>query len=188
MKTKNPAIAIVVGAVVSFAWVSISWMAIPWHQATFSHFKEESAMATAIKAAAEEPGIYLYPSWEDADGNKPQPDVIAAKMKEGPMVFASIVPGGMEMKMGSMMLKGICMHAVAAFVLGFLMLLVGNTFKERFVLAIGVALFTGTMGHLPNWNWWSFPVGFTVLGILDTVIAWTLAGWAMAKLMPTKEQ
>ena len=102
----------------SFAWVSISWMAIPWHQATFSHFKEESAMATAIKAAAEEPGIYLYPSWEDADGNKPQPDVIAAKMKEGPMVFASIVPGGMEMKMGSMMLKGICMHAVAAFDLG----------------------------------------------------------------------
>ena len=52
--------------------------------------------------------------------------------------------------------------------------------QVMFVTAIGLS--AGVMVHLPYWNWWKFPLCYTIVSIFDLVIAWFLAGLVMAKM------
>ena len=60
-------------------------------------------------------------------------------------------------------------------------------FKRRVVIAVCFGLATGLMPALSDWNWWHFPMGYTIAMIADALISWTLAGLAMAKILKQKE-
>ncbi len=184
-------LAVLAGAAIMFVWTFLSWMVIPWHQATLNAPKPGSGLEEALKKAAPEPGIYALPSWVDENGEQVSQDVWSEQMEEGPYAFISVLPGGASANMGPMMIRGFGIWFVGAFILCFLMLLVGGSdgqsHKRRVVLAVSIGLFVGLMGHLPNWNWWHFSASYTIVGILDSVIGWTLAGLAMAKILQPKE-
>lgn len=171
-------LAILAGGIVAFVWSSISWMLLPWHQSTMSGFDQQDTMAAAVKAAATEPGIYVYPEWSDDQED------MQKRFKEGPYVFASIVPGGVGDGMGKMMLFGFISNLIGAALLLILLLTVPDEgWKARALVATIAAAFVALVPAMANWNWWNFPMGFTVVGILDSLIAWTLAGVVMAKLV-----
>ena len=46
------------------------------------------------------------------------------------------------------------------------------------------ALFTVVCGILPNWTWWDFGNAYVAVAIADTLIAWSLAGLVLAKMIP----
>lgn len=39
---------------------------------------------------------------------------------------------------------------------------------------------------LPNWNWFAYPADFTIAAVADKVIAWLLAGVALAAIVRPK--
>lgn len=53
--------------------------------------------------------------------------------------------------------------------------------RVGFVSLVGVAI--GFVGHFAYWNWFGFPTPYLVVTIADSLIAWLLAGLAMAKLV-----
>jgi len=181
MKRKN-VLAVLAGGVAAFIWYSISWMVIPWHQPTMNGFDDAESIALAIKQAAPEPGIYIYPEWTDDAEDK-------EKQIEGrPYVFASIVPDGIRDGMGEMMVTGLLVNLIGAALLLTLMLTVPDEgWKARTLVAAIAALFVSLVPALMNWNWWHYPVAFSVVGILDNLIAWTLAGFVMAMISAGKE-
>jgi hypothetical protein len=176
MKLRN-ILAVLAGGAVAFIWSTVSWMVIPWHQPTMSAFEDEASVGQAIKEAAPAAGIYTYPAWtEDAEE-------MQKKHNEGPYVFASVVPSGVGSEMGSMMLGGFLANLVGAALLLTLMLCVPDAgWKARTLVAAVAALFVSLVPALMNWNWWHFPLPFTLVAIVDGFIGWTLAGFVMAKL------
>jgi len=53
--------------------------------------------------------------------------------------------------------------------------------QVRFVMLI--ALTAGILCHLPNWNWWGFSTGYTLVAIVDMLIGGLLLGMVLAKIV-----
>ena len=169
---KNCVLAVVLSAVVLFAWGFISWTILPWHNAVANKFEDESAVSAVLKENATSAGIYYLPfAQEDL-----KPGAVFA--------LANVLPDGADTNMGSMMGVGLLGQAVSALLV---LLLLGNTSnlgyweRVRFVALAGVAI--GFVSHFPYWNWFGFSTSYTLVIILDSLVAWLLAGLVLAKFV-----
>ena len=169
---RNNLIAIVLSAVVLFTWGFISWALLPWHMNVAHKFTSESSVAQALKENAPNAGIYYLPfSEEDHKAGEPA-------------AFLSVAPDGYEMNMGKMMGIGILGQMVAALLVLLLLRKTSNLSyweRVRFVALVGVAI--AFISHFPYWNWFEFSNSYFLVTILDSLIAWTLAGLVMAKIV-----
>ena len=172
---KNCVLAVVLTAVVLFAWGFVSWTILPWHNAVANKFEDESAVSSVLKENAPTAGIYYLPfAQEDL-----KPGAVFA--------MANVLPGGANTNMGEMMGLGLLGQAVSALLV---LLLLSNTSKldywgrVRFVALAGVAI--GFVSHFPYWNWFGFSTSYTLVIILDSLIAWLLAGLVIAKFVEGK--
>lgn len=167
---KNNLIAIVLSGIVLFVWGFISWAVLPWHMKVAHKFASESSMAQALKENAPAAGIYYLPFEEE--GHKPGE----------PAAFVSVVPEGFDPNMGKMMGISVLGQMVAALLV---LLLLGKTVnlsyweRVRFVALVGLAI--AFVSHFPYWHWFKFSTPYFLVTILDSLIAWTLAGLVMAK-------
>jgi len=190
MNPKKCLLAVSVGAVIAFAWLNLSWMVLEWHGVR--GVEQAEATAVALKVAAPEVGVYAVPAWKDKDGKMLGPDEMAKAAEAGPFAFMVILPDGKQMSMPKSMLTGFFIQLVGALILCFLMLMAttggggGGDFKRRVVVAVCFALAVGLLPALSEWNWWHFPLGYTLASIADALISWTLAGLAMAKILQAK--
>ena len=174
-------VAVLAGGLAAFVWSSISWMVLPWHQPTLRGFEDEASFGLAVKKAAPAPGIYTYPAWTGDS------EEMERKHMEGPYVFASVLPGGLGACMGRMMVCGFIVNVIGASILLLMMMQVPDQgWKSRMPMVMIGALFVSLVPALIYWNWWQFPLGFTVVGILAGLIAWTLSGFVMAKVTSRK--
>ena len=173
------ALSVIAGGMLAFIWSSLSWMVLPWHQPTMNVFENEESVGAMIKEAAPKAGIYTYPGWtDDAEDMK-------KKHGEGPYVFASIVPGGVGVEMGRMMFNGILISVLGSAFLLILMLVLppGTSWKQKALVGIVAAIFVSLVPPLLNWNWWHFPMPFTIVAILDGIVAWSIAAIAIALII-----
>ena len=160
---------------VLFLWGFISWALLPWHDAVANKFTDETAVAQVLKANAPLAGVYYLPfAAEDHQAGE-----VAA--------FINVLPAGFDMNMGKLMVRALLGQMLAAFlVLLLLKQTSGLVYRERvgFVALTGLAI--GFISHFPYWNWFGFSSSYVLVIIIDSVIAWTLAGLVMAKLVAGK--
>lgn len=50
-------------------------------------------------------------------------------------------------------------------------------------ITVSFALFTVVCDILPNWTWWDFGNAYVAVAIADTLIAWSLTGLVLAKMI-----
>ena len=188
MKSRRCLWAVFLGAVVVFVWLNVSWMVLQWHG--IKSVEEEASTAAALKAAASEAGVYALPAWKDADGEMLDPDAMANAIEAGPFAFLVVHPDGLQVSMARSMGTGFGINLLGAALLCYLMLMVGeggvNDFKRRVVVAVIFGLAVGILPALSNWNWWHFPMSYTLATTADALISWTLAGLVMAKVLTSK--
>lgn len=176
-------LAILVAAVINFMWGWGSWSVFGWHQP--ETFENPDAVVEVLKANAPDHGIYAYPAWD------PQADPAAAETqwKEGPYIFATVRPNpAPELSMQGTMIKGFIISILAASALVLLIQKSGHsTFVDRVSVALLAGLFLGIVSALYPWNWLESP-GLHTIGLLaDGIIPWTIAGAAIAMILPPKE-
>ncbi len=176
---KRSIIAVIVGGLIAFVWGFLSWTVFPWHQPV--PFENESEVATFLKQQVSSHNVYAYPAW---DHSKEYDHL--AKTKAGPYVYATIRPQGAEPSMAVHMTVGILTNMLAAAVLVFM---IQNsrqhTFPGRLSIALLAGLFLGVMTAGPPWNWLGLPGTHAFAFLCDGIIPWTLAGAAIAKILPT---
>ena len=172
---KNRVLAVALSAVVLFVWGYISWAILPWHNAVANKFADESAVSSVLKENAPSAGIYYLPfAQEDL-----QPGAVFA--------MANVLPDGLETGMGGMMVVALLGQAISAALVLLLLCRTSNLDywgRVRFVALAGLAI--GFVSHFPYWNWFGFSTSYTLVIILDTLIAWTLAGLVMARFVEVK--
>ncbi len=174
---KKCILAVILSAVVLFVWGFISWAILPWHNAVANKFVDESAVSAVLKENASSAGMYYLPfAQEDL-----KPGVLFA--------LANVLPDGVDMNMGEMMGVGLLGQAVSALLVILLLCRTSNLDywgRVRFVALAGVAI--GFVSHFPYWNWFGFSTSYTLVIILDSLIAWLLAGLVMARFVEGKSR
>lgn len=171
---KNLLLSVAAG-IVLFAWGFISWAVLPWHNMVANQFTDEAAVSQVLKSNAPKQGVYYLPFSEKDHG----PNQVGA--------FANVLPQGTDMNVGKQMVTGLLTQTIGAFLV---LLLLGQTRGLTYLGKVGfvalVGLIIGFVSHAPYWNWFGFPASYVGVTILDMVIGWTLAGFAVAKLVPDK--
>jgi len=173
---KTHLIAACLCALVLFIWGFISWVVLPWHNAVANKFTDEAAVSQVLKNNAPTAGIYYLPFAEE---DHRQGEAAA---------FINVLPNGFDMNMGKLMFQALFGQFIAALlVIVLLRRTWGLHYWQRvgFVSSVGLAI--GFVSHFPYWNWFGFSTEYVAVVILDSLIAWALAGLVMAKFVSGKE-
>ncbi len=172
---KKCVLAVVLSAIVLFAWGFLSWAILPWHNAVANKFEDESAVSEVLKENAPAAGMYYLPvAQEDLS-----PGALFA--------LANVLPDGFDMGMGGMMGLGLLGQAVSAMLVLLLLCKTSNLDYWGRVCYVALAGLTiGFVSHFPYWNWFGFSTAYTLVIIVDSLIAWFLAGLIMARFVEGK--
>lgn len=164
--------AVIVSATILLAWGTVSWMVLPWHQMVANQFANESEVAETIGANAPKPGIYYLPfSHEDHKSGKTA-------------AFATILPQGYPPPMTKQLLIQFAGDLISVLIVIYLLSqTAGLDYWRRvgFVALVGAAI--GFISHFPYWNWFGFPISYVAVIVIDSLIAWFLAGLMIARLV-----
>ena len=170
------------GAVVIFVWSFISWTIIGWHNIDLKNFPDQTEIMH-MKAVMHEPGIYIYPrepqSTDDAAMQK-----WFEQYKAGPLVnFMVYNPNGEDWDMVTPMVRSFLIYFISAFIASMLLMMTlaqNPGFLRRVVFVMMLGLFAGFVGPFIEWNWWKFPFGYTIVGVIDFCVTWFIAGLVLA--------
>ncbi len=186
MSIKKLVLATVLGGLVAFLWGAISWMVLPWHHKILQAFTNEDAVAAVIRSNTPQAGVYLLPNVQEGASEQERASREKAamdRMRQGPVVLAAVQVAGRDPSSPTLYLGGLLINLVGAFFVSWLVLsLSGSSYGARVKTVMLAALIAGALGHLPNWHWWGFSTGYTLMAILDLFIAWSLAGLVISRI------
>ncbi len=169
---KKYMLAVILSGIVLFLWGFFSWAVLPWHNTVANEFTSEQTVARVLRENAPGAGVYYLPFAEEDRGAG----------ETG--AFVNVLPDGFDMNMGKLMGQALLGQMMAAFLV---LLLLRNTSGLAYMQRVGfvalVGLTIGFVGHFPYWNWFGFSAAYVIVIILDSLIAWTLAGLVMARLV-----
>jgi hypothetical protein len=184
--TKNHLKAAVIGGLIVFLWGVISWMVLPWHEKCFKKFADESDVAEAISDNAKEAGVYVLPNTFAYRSDTSQKEMHKGMqmMEKGPFMFAVVHPKGM----GKMSAKPFILSYIIAFLGAYIAISLfmhakGLNFNQKVGFFALFGLGVAVLAELPLWNWWGVPFGYALVHMLDHVIAWSLAGLVIVKVL-----
>lgn len=167
---KRHLIKAALAGVVLFAWGFLSWAVLPWHNAVANKFVDEIAVESVLQIAAPKNGVYYLPF--NPDDHKPGRAA----------AFVNVLPQGFRRGMGAMMAMAVVGQFLSALLVLYLLKQAAlSTYgkRVRFAAVTGGAI--GFISHFPYWNWFGFSTAYVAVIVLDSVIAWTLAGLVLAR-------
>lgn len=168
----NKTTAVIICAVVLFAWGFVSWMVLPWHQIVANEFTDETEVAEAIKKNAPIAGVYYLPfAQEDHKAGETAAFVNALPQGYDPGMIKQLVIQFIGDLISALIV--ICLLSQTAGL--------GYWGRVGFVALVGVGI--GFISHFPYWNWFGFPTPYVIVTVVDSLIAWFLAGLIIAKLV-----
>ena len=167
-------VAALVAGLLMFIWGFVAWVVLPMHKVDVYQFADENAVIEVMQANSSQSGMYFIPGDEA--------DLAMGK----PSASVNLLKTGHHAGQGQMMLQGVIGSVIMAYLM--IMLLsktsgLGFVQKVGFVTLGGVLL--GLSGSFMYWNWFSYPSGYSLMILIDSIIAWAIAGVAIAKLSDT---
>lgn len=175
------------GALAMFVWTAIAHMATPLGQVGFHQIPNESAVLhTMNDSIGTQGGLYFFP-WVDLSDPKAM-EKSAALEKTGPSgMLLYRGPGqGMDSDMTPMLIKEFLKQLGQALIAAWIvsMIAAGFVMRAGVVAAIGVSASIAT--NVSYWNWYGFPLDFTMAAIVIEVVGAIAAGIAIAAVLPRK--
>ena len=159
--------------VLMFSWQTLSNTTLGWHEATMERFEDPEMIVAAVAAAAPENGMYFH--------------------ERGIMAAVSMVPGVSDKShalIGPMLARQVALDLIAAFLLALVVARLAFTPVRAALLLGGVALAAGVILELSNWNWYGFPLAYSLVNVLDSAInvaiAAAILGWYAQRIRPAE--
>ena len=177
---------VIVGAIVYFIWGFISWAVIPWHTATVKALPQQRLLSDTMKVVIKEPGFYVFPAEENRN-DKDERDKVNELFRQGPVGTVAFSPTGHERMGADILIKQFVSDLVQAALVMFVLFAASHRFKSvvhRAHLAAALGLLIGIAAHVQNRLWFNFPMGYTIVNILDLTVGYALLGIALAKFVP----
>ncbi len=106
-----------------------------------------------------------------------------AKVKEGPVGVLIIQPSGGEAMSPRQLGTEFATNVVSALLAAFLLTFVRSGYWGRVLFVTLLGVFGFVTISIPYWNWYGFPVDFTIAEAIDQVAGWFLAGLVLASIV-----
>lgn len=183
-------IAGLIGGLVMFVWGVVAHMVLPLGEVGMRQPAVENVVLTALpEGLGDQPGIYLLPSLDPAKMNDPEAvKAYQAKSIASPYAFVVYQPHGRDMMaMGPQIGVQWASDTLAALVVACVMGWAGLSFRRRLGIAVAAAVFSWLSLLVPYWNWYRFPLDFTLATLTEQVVGWLLAGAVMAWWLGRKQ-
>ena len=151
-------------ALAIYAWQIVSNAVLPWHSMSMSEFTDPGLVLAALQIGATEQGMYYHPS-----------GVVAA---------ISTIPGMPDKSgfMGMWLMRQVAIDVVVAFILAVVVARSGFGARRAALTLGGVALAAGLILELSDWNWYGFPIAYTLVNAVDVAINGAIAGLVLGWL------
>lgn len=176
-------VAGLIGGIVMFIWGVTAHMALGMGEAGFRQpLNENAALAGLQEGLGTQAGVYVLPALDPKKMNDPN-EVLSYSLKAVRSPYAWVVyqPQGTDMtRMGPQIGRQWAGDTLAGLALAFVMGLAGLGFRRRLAIAAAAAVFAWLSSMLPYWNWYCFPLDFTLAALAEQLIGWLIAGAAMA--------
>ena len=174
---------ILLSAVFVFVMSSLLHMVLPWHRTDYSKVPNEDAVSAALRGFSIPPGDYMMPR-PDSRAEMASPE-FAEKVKRGPMVVMTIMPGGMNMAGNLAQWFGflLAVSLFAAYITG---RAVGAGAGSMHVvqLAAATAFVAYGVGLWPMSIWYRRSWGTTIRSTIDGLIYASLVAGTFGWLWP----
>ena len=127
-------------------------------------------------------GVYGLPTLDPRQMDDPaMVRSYSIRAVRSPYAWVVYQPQGTDMlQMGPQIVRQWASDTLASLALAFVMGLAALGFRRRLAVAAAAAVFAWLSTTLPYWNWYRFPLDFTLAALAGQLIGWLLAGAAMA--------
>lgn len=176
-------VAALIGGIVFFIWGALSHMVLHLGDTGMKYGTPYQATLAALKQEGGQAGVYFLPSTtQDKMSDAAAQQAFAAETAGQGYAFVVYAPNGnpASTAMGPILVKQFVTDFLSAFIVAHLLGLMAVPFARRVAVAAGMGAFAWLVVSVPYWNWYLFPLDYT-LGLLGKyVIGWALAGAAIA--------
>lgn len=185
------------GGVILWIWGFVSWVMLPLHQSTLKPIPNEAEIVSSLQTSLGETGVYQFPAMPAEQPGMSEEAMGAAmenyleKYHSGPLGLLFYDPHGRDPFMLWQMIAGLIIFMVSAGIVAWFLsrsTAAAGGYLSRVIYCgmIGVFLAIGT--HLSEWNRMGFPSDWTTAQMIDSIIAWLLAGAGIAAIVKTGDQ
>jgi len=175
-------IAAILGAVAMFVWTSIAHVVTPLGQIGFSQIPNESAVMTAMQSSlGNKQGLFFYPWFDAKDPNAMTKSAESQKTLPHGLLIYNPPNVNVDANMGPMLVKEfIKQFAQALFASVIVSFMVGATFLMRWGTVMLMFASSSIAVNVSYWNWYHFPLDFTLAAITMELVSGIVAGVAIA--------
>jgi hypothetical protein len=176
----------ILGGLLVFVWSAISHMILPIGVVGFKTIpSNEDAVLTAMKSNIQESGLYFMPGH---DMSRAPTAEEMRKYEVGPTAFLVYHPTGEQAMSPWQLIRQSLFHILGGLIAAFIISTTVASLATRSIMVMLMGLFAWLAVNAPYWNWYRFPVDFTIGQGLDRVIGWLLGGFLIAWLIQRAEK
>jgi hypothetical protein len=171
------------GAITMFVWTSVAHMATPLASTGISQMDNEGALGTALQTATgNKAGFYIFPGADMKDPNAMAKADAAMKIHpSGLLIYHPPGATGITpVRLVAEFLTEFAEALIAAFLLAQTML-AAYAARAGFVTLLGVGAALTT--NVSYWNWYGFPVSYTIAYASIEIIGYLVAGLVIAAIL-----
>ncbi|KAA2286022.1 hypothetical protein [Arenimonas fontis] len=175
-------VAAVLGGIVVFSWGFLSHVALPLGDVGHYRADREEPILQAMRENLPREGVYILPGLDPEQWGNPEAEAdYVARARANPYAMVIYQPVGRDgLDMTRELLVELVSNLLAAGLVAWVLGLGTFGFGRRVAISTGMGLFGWLMIGVPYWNWYRFPLDFTLAGLVQHVAGWSLAGLAMA--------
>lgn len=175
-----------VGGVVVFIVSGIFHMATNLGEFGFKVLTNEDATLSTMRSSIPDSGLYLFPAADVTKGRSAEDQsAYLAKYKAGPTGLLAYSKGGSDLQFGKLLVNQFLFSLIAALFASWILGITASatTYGSRVLIVFLTSLFAGFVYALPYWNWYKFPLDYTVAYVGTWCASWLVAGFAMAAVV-----
>lgn len=184
MKPGRIILAAVVGGVIMFIWGAVSHMTTPIGEMGLKPMPD--SVWSSLKPAIAEPGLYFFPGG-DMSHSSPEADAAwEKKMESGPVGIMAYSPGGEAPMSPRQLSTEFVSNLLAALVGAVILALIPSgrgSFIRRVLVALGLGVLAWLSVDVSYWNWFKFPLTYTIGTLLEQSLGWLFSGIGMALIL-----
>lgn len=162
--------ALLAGLVV-FVWQFISHVVLPLGEVGISGLPAEETLLESFRENLPEAGLYIFPGQLDDDMA-----TLQEKYAKGPVGLLSYRPGAGEAMEPAQLGRQLVLDFLGGVVLIWLLIRANATLSTAIGFGIALGLFALLTTSAAHWNWYSFPLSYTLAEGADVIIGWALGG------------
>jgi hypothetical protein len=180
----------ILAGIAVFLWGFVSHELLPVGTLGIRQIHDEDGMREALSSRIIEPGLYQIPG-HDMSKSLSEAELAAEteKYSKGPTGVLVVHPRGRDPALGLLLGKEVATNIVCALIAAIVLTQVRSNYAGRVLCVMLMGLFGFLIVSVPYWNWYGFPLDFTLGQGVVHLVGWLIAGLIMAAIIrPAKEK